>query len=393
MLLSHRFVIMQRMINDLNPTYNLLMLSGDNSIARGLDTAFNRLLERFSHYWQRIDILTPHAPDATNRTFFGNVYVHPAPYHRALQPLFIKRKGESLLAERPYHLVTSHDFGFFYNGIGAWWLLHNKQIPLISEVHHIEGTPMAVNTRERLWRMAAKRYFRFMGQRATAFRVVNTTVGQTLETMGVPQSKIHLLYSLYMDFEIYKPLAIQDKPYDVLFVGRLASNKGILLLIDAITQVAQTHPTVKLAIRGNGNLHDTINQQIVAASIEKNVLFLPRVDKTDDMAKVYQQAKMLVCASTVEGNPRVTIEAMACAIPVISTPVGIMPEVIEDGENGYLFNWDVAELAQKIRLLLDDDSLRDTIGEAGRQAVQRFDADTVIRDYARAYHTIIEEML
>ncbi|MDQ7035045.1 MAG: glycosyltransferase family 4 protein [Anaerolineae bacterium] len=377
------------MTNEAQPTHNLLMLSGDNSIARGLDTAFNRLLGRFSRYWQRIDILTPHAPDATSRTLHENVTVHPAPYHRALQPLFIKRKGEALLSQRPYHLVTSHDFGFFYNGIGAWWLLHNKPIPLISEVHHIEGTPFAVNNRERLWRTAAKRYFRVMGQRAAAFRVVNASVGQTLATMGVPQSKIHMLYSLYMDFDIYKPQAIADKRYDVLFVGRLASNKGILLLLDAITQVVQSHPTVTLAIRGDGDLRDTLQRQIAESGIEKNVLFLPRVAKTDDMAKVYQQAKMLVCASTVEGNPRVTIEAMACAIPVISTPVGIMPQVIDDGENGYLFNWDAAELAQKIRLLLDDDSLRATIGEAGQQAVQHFDAETVIRDYAEAYYAII----
>jgi glycosyltransferase involved in cell wall biosynthesis len=263
----------------------------------------------------------------------------------------------------------------------------------VSEVHHIEGYPLAVNLRERLWRLAAHRYFHFMGKRATAFRVVNADVGQTLLTMGVPPSKIRLLYSLYIDFQIYKPMDVPPKQYDVLFVGRLASNKGILLLLDAITRVVQTHPQVTLAIRGDGGLLETIQKYIAEARIESNVIFLPRVETTDDMARLYQQAGMLVCASTVEGNPRVTIEAMACAVPVISTPVGIMPEVIKHGENGYLFNWDADELAQKIRLLLDDNALRDAIGEAGRQSVQRFDADTIIRDYALAYHALIEEML
>jgi glycosyltransferase involved in cell wall biosynthesis len=63
-----------------------------------------------------------------------------------------------------------------------------------------------------------------------------------------------------MDFVIYKPVDNPVKQYDVLFVGRLASNKGILLLLDAITQVAQTHPTVTLAIRGEGTLRETIEQ-------------------------------------------------------------------------------------------------------------------------------------
>jgi glycosyltransferase involved in cell wall biosynthesis len=375
----------------MNPVqnYNLLMLSGDNSIARGHDSAFYRLLERFSHYWQRIDILTPAAPDATARTLFGNVHVHPAPYHRALQPLFIKHKGTALLAERPYHLVTSHDFGFFYNGIGASWLLRGKNIPLVSEVHHIEGYPLAVTQRERLWRMAAQAYFPFMGKRAAAFRVVNQDVGQALQTMGVPQSKIRLLYSLYLDFDVYHPMDTA-KNYDVLFVGRLASNKGILLILDAIAQVAQTQPQVRLAIRGSGELETAVKVKIANAGIEPNVIFLPRVENTDDMAQLYQQARMLVCASTVEGNPRVTIEAMACAIPVISTRVGIMSEVIQHGANGFLFNRDASELAQYIRLLLDNPALRETIGAVGQQAVQRFAADTVIRDYALAYHAIIE---
>ena len=132
--------------------YNLMMLSGDNSIARGIDSTFYEMLAHFSAYWQRIDILTPTAPDASPRVIHDNVHVHPAPRHRLLQPLFIRQKGTQLLNERPYHLVSSHDYGFFYNGFGARWLLRNRSIPLVSEIHHVEGYPHAVSLRERLWR-------------------------------------------------------------------------------------------------------------------------------------------------------------------------------------------------------------------------------------------------
>src|SRR5689334_343028 len=119
---------------------NLLMLSGDSSAARGRGGAFTDMLRRFSAHWSRIDILTPSAPDASERVLYGNVYVHPSPWHRLWQPLFIRRKGTQLMAERHYDLVTSHDFGFFYNGLGAWALLRNQpDMPLVSEIHHVEG--------------------------------------------------------------------------------------------------------------------------------------------------------------------------------------------------------------------------------------------------------------
>jgi glycosyltransferase involved in cell wall biosynthesis len=101
---------------------------------------------------------------------------------------------------------------------------------------------------------------------------------------------------------------------------------------------------------------------------------------------------MCVCAATAEGGPRVTVEAMACGVPVISTPVGMMRELVRDGENGLLFQWDAAELAAKIRLLLDDESRRREIAERGRVSVQGFHADKTIENYARGYHQLIEQL-
>lgn len=372
---------------------NLLMLSGDSSIAQGRDGAFYQMLRRFAQYWSRIDILTPSAPGAAERTIHENVYVHPSRWHRALQPLFIRQKGRQLLSERPYHLITSHDFGFFYNGIGAAWLLHNKpHIPFVSEVHHIEGYPLAVSWREKLWRLAAQAYLPFAARRVAAFRVVNQhEVPDFLRKLGIPEEKILVLPSVYLDFEIFKPLPELSKDYDMLFVGRLAVNKGIDLILQALTQVKQTHPDIKLAVRGEGALKTWLGNFIQEHQLQHNVIFVPRVADSAEMARLYQSAKMLICASTVEGNPRVTIEAMACGVPVLSTPVGIMPEVIQEGENGFLFPRDAAALATKIRVLLDDADLQARMGDAGRQSVQQFDADTMIANYARAYHELIQK--
>jgi glycosyltransferase involved in cell wall biosynthesis len=369
---------------------NLLMLSGDNSVARGRGGAFADLLRRFSRHWSRIDILTPNAPDATERVLYDNVFVHPAPYHRALQPLFIRRKGAELLAQREYALVVSHDFGFFYNGIGALWLLRGRNIPLVSEIHHVEGYPIATTLREKAWRAVAMRYLPLAAKRVAAFRAVNQReVPELLRKLGIPAAKILVLPSLYMDFDIYRPLPDVPKLYDMLFVGRLAANKGIGLIVDALATVQKQHPDVKLAIRGEGELRAELQQHIAALGLEKNVIWLERVADAAAMARLYQNARMLICASTVEGNPRVTIEAMACGVPVLSTPVGIMPEVIVDGENGFLFPHDAGILAERIINLLEDQELQQRIGEAGRASVQRFDADTIVAQYANGYKALI----
>jgi len=347
------------------------------------------MLGRFSQYWQRIDILTPAATDAKSRTIHGNVYVHPATNHRLLQPFFIKQKGEALLKERDYHLVTSHDFGFFYNGIGAAWLLRGKNIPPVSEIHHIEGYPIASTNREKLWRLAAKQYIPFIAKQGAYFRVVNQNIEDQLIQFGASAEKIRRLYSVYLDLELYRPQSIA-KEYDVLFVARLAQNKGIMILLDAIRQVKEAHPEITLAIRGDGILKGKIEQFIIEHNLQENVIFLPRVEDSHAMPELYNKAKMLVCASTVEGNPRVTIEAMACGTPVISTRVGIMPEVIQHGENGLLVDWDSEDLALAIEQLLDDSQLYDAIVVAGQKSVQRFEAEKIIREYALAYHDIIE---
>src|SRR5260221_11681789 len=176
--------------------------------------------------------------------------------------------------------------------------------------------------------------------------------------------------------------------FDVLFVGRFAENKGLFTLLDAVAALRQTHPSIQICLVGRGPLDSAIRQRIESLHLE-NVTIFPRLESALDVARTYNQARMLVCASTSEGGPRVTVEAMACGFPVISTPVGVMSELLTDGVNGMVFHWDSHELAEKIRLLLEDDALAKRLGEAGRQSVQRYNADTVIDHYATSYHSLI----
>mgnify|MGYP001011404013 FL=1 len=106
----------------------LLMISGDRSILNGKQGAFYHMLEEFSKFWERIDILCPKIQDYSSlsiwyqlqeKPLFGNVHFHPAQKGLLYQPSFIATKGAELIAEHHHEIVTVHDYPPFYNGMGA----------------------------------------------------------------------------------------------------------------------------------------------------------------------------------------------------------------------------------------------------------------------------------
>ncbi len=369
---------------------NLLFVSGDISLAQGQPGTFFSLLGQFAPYWDRIDIICPRAPGARPHTIHGSVHVHPSPWHKGLQFFYILRKGRELLSQRQYDLIISHDYGFFYNGLAVWRLARRCGPPYVSEIHHVEGYPRAATAWQALYRLLATLYIRWVWRKAEAIRVVNRIeIPKLLRRLGVPEDKILILPSLYIDFDVFRPLPEEAKRFDVLFVGRLAPNKGIFTILDAVARVAQDHSSIQLCVLGEGTLRAAVERRIERLGLRDNVTLIDRLPSAREVACLYNQSQILVCASTAEGGPRVTVEAMACGVPVISTPVGIMGELIDDGVNGLLFHWDAAELAGHIRLLLRDDALRERLAEAGWQSVQSFRAEDVIAQYARGYQTLI----
>lgn len=373
----------------------LIMLSGDRQVSVGERGPFHAMQREFSRHFERIDVLCPR-PDrpVTVRTIYDRVHFHPADCGRAGMVRYLVRRGRELIGEHRPSLIVSHDYGWFYNGLAAAKLAAATGVPYLSEIHHVPGHPVAADWRERLDRSIAKRYVRWARTRAKAFRVVNSLeMPELLRSWGVPAQQIVVLPSLYIDLDVFSPPATPvDHEQDVTYVGRMVNNKGLDRIVDAVANLATRGLRARLLMVGKGPLLAATRARVEARGLGASTRFVEWVERPEDLAEIYRRSRVVVCASTCEGGPRFTVEALACGTPVVSTPVGMMKELVEDGVNGAGCGFDLASLTGALERLLSDEPRRAAMGAAARAAALRFEYGAVIRGYAEGLKRLAGEL-
>lgn len=168
-----------------------------------------------------------------------------------------------------------------------------------------------------------------------------------------------------------------------LGVGRLVPKKGFDVLVAACAILQRRGFNFETVIVGeHGEQETALRQQIAALSLQDHVRFTGPMDQAR-LYREYQHADVFCLPCRVldngdrDGLPNVIMEAMACGLPVITTPVSGIPEIIHDGHNGTLVPPDDADaLANAIQRLSSDAMLARNLGRAGRMTVlEHFDGD------------------
>lgn len=371
----------------------LLMLSGDR-LAAGETGPFHAMLREFSRHFERIDVICPKpAGVVTATTLFESVHLHPAPVKRTGMVRFVSQTGRALIAEHGATLITSHDYGWFYNGVGAAKLAKATGVPYVSELHHVPGHPVAADMRERFDKRVARAYVKFATPRVRAFRVVNKIeMPELLRSWGVPDEKILVLPSLYIDLLTFR--AQEPRPaieQDVCFVGRMVNNKGLDRIVDALALLAKKGEPRTALFVGKGPLLAATRERVRRRGLEARARFVEWVANPSDLADIYRRSRVVVCASTCEGGPRFTVEAMATGTPVVSTRVGVMGEILRSGENGELVGFDTQTLADGLSRVLADETQRLRMGLRAARDVQRFEYARTIQNYAQGLKALVEK--
>lgn len=363
------------------------MIGSDTAAVQGVQGAFWNTLRGFHRFWERIDIICPFVQNPVAPLLFSNVHFHPLPRGKLLSPFFILRQGWKICDDWKPDLITIHAYGMQLMSWGGWLLAKRLGCPFIVEIHHIEGIPRAAQWSDNLRRYAAFLFINSVQREAVAFRVVNKELLQVLIRWGIAFEKIKVIYSIYLDRTIFHPIPAVRKEYDLIFVGRLVPNKGLPILIQAFEYLRNWIPGAKMLIVGRGPLERWLDDKRRKLAGITHIAFLP---SPQEIARAYNASKIVVCASYAEGGPRYVVEAMACGLPAVSTPVGLMKEIICNEETGFLLqDWSPKEMAEKIYLLLTDEHLYQKCSQNAQAVVARFDYKHTISEYALTYQSIL----
>lgn len=184
-------------------------------------------------------------------------------------------------------------------------------------------------------------------------------------------SKIDVVH-MTVDAQTYLPPAggrPGDGPINLLYVGRLVPEKGAPILLEAVSLLRDRGVDVHVRIVGGGQLADSLAADIARRGLESVVDLVGPVGQ-DDMPGEYHRADVFVLPSFQEGLPVVLMEALATELPVVTTRIAGVAELVVDGEIGRLVPAGRADLLADAVASLADPALRVELGRAGRRAVE-----------------------
>jgi len=311
------------------------------------------------------------------------------------------------------HVVHCHTWYAHFGGILAKL---NYHIPMVLTVHSLE--PLRPWKREQL----GYGYDCSSWLEKTAIEMADAVVAVSEETrrdvlrlFNVDAKRIRIIYN-GIDPEEYYPRESRDqlakhgidpnKPF-ILFVGRIARQKGIIHLVNAIKYMEPGFQVVLCAgAPDTPEIAEEMKRVVAEAQSKRDgVIWIEKMVPKEVVYQLYSHAAVFCCPSIYEPFGIINLEAMACETAVVASAVGGIKEVVVDGETGFLVPLEQMQespfepvnpdkfsrdLAEKINQLMRDERLRQKFGEAGRKrAVEKFSWATIAAETKKMYESLL----
>ncbi len=226
--------------------------------------------------------------------------------------------------------------------------------------------------------------------------VSNDSKKDIMKCYNVPEDKIEVIYN-GIDLNQYKKtdsnMAREKYGIDgryILFVGRISRQKGIIHLIDAVKYLPQD---VKVVLCASSPDTQEIKEEMEEkVKLYENIIWIDKMVSKEEVIELYSNADVFVCPSIYEPFGIINLEAMACSTPVVASATGGIKEVVVDGETGFLVEpGNSYELAEKIKVLLNDRNLAALFGANGRRRVEdMFSWKSIAKKTYDLYKNVIE---
>jgi 1,2-diacylglycerol 3-alpha-glucosyltransferase len=289
-----------------------------------------------------------------------------------------------------------HLLSHFAVGMHTLDMAKKYKIPTVGTNHfmpenltHYLGMPLQV---EKMINKFAWKHFKHVFEQLGVVTTPTKTAAELLLPSGLKKEVYPI--SNGIDLAVFRPglsatrlrnkFNISNKP-TMLYVGRLDKEKNIDHVLRAFRCVINDGIDAQFVVAGKGVVAQQLKDLTTELGLNNHVTFTGFVSD-DELPNLYHLANVFVIAGTAELQSLVTMEAMASGLPILAVNAVALPELVKDGENGYLFNHgDQERFVVVAKKILSDPVLAETMGKKSLQIVSAHDINSVLGQYELAY--------
>ncbi len=187
---------------------------------------------------------------------------------------------------------------------------------------------------------------------------------------------------------VRRKYGIDSEGFLLLYVGRVAREKNLRMLLTAFQAVASAHARARLLVVGGGPALGETRRYAQALGLGDALEFTGMLTRRE-IDPIYAAADAFVFPSTTETQGIAICEAMSAGLPVVAVNAGGIPEDVDDGVDGFLTNNDPREFAGRISFLISHEAERRRMGERARAKSAQFSIERMVSDYERFYESVI----
>ena len=203
------------------------------------------------------------------------------------------------------------------------------------------------------------------------------------------RNKIYISHEHFLDFNKFKITRKFNKRSKIVgYIGRLSEEKGILNFIQSIPGLLKEMKDLEFLIVGEGPLKDEIELYLGENKLHEKVRLVGWISK-ENLPSYYNKLNMIVIPSYTEGLPNVMLEAIVCGTPVVANSVGVISDIIKDGETGFIIEDNNPECIKKtIIRALQDPNLEIIIENARKYVIKEFTYEAAVNRYKEIINEI-----
>lgn len=309
-------------------------------------------------------------------------------------------------SRRLYKYLMAHrsDYDIIHDNQCLGWgmlKLQKKGFKLLTTIHHpiTSDLGIALNACDDKWqRLFIRRWYSFLGMQkrvaAKLDHIVTVSKQSSIDianAFSLDEKNIHLVYN-GIDTKVFKPMqGVKRDPWQIMAVASADQPlKGLRYLLLALSQLVQQYPQLSLLLVSKPQEKGETEQLIKRLNLAKHIQFVHGIS-TNELVKHYAESSIAIVPSVYEGFGLPAGEAMACAVPLIATNGGALPEVV--GHAGVTVAIkDTAAMAAAIEGLLLNEKARKNYAKLGRKHIEEnFSWAQAAKEMTALYYKVLDD--